>query len=428
MKLSYNTAVNPYYSKVVYDLGTAQDWTLNLMKILAVYFHGSTNNVSERIYATVEDSAAHAVTVTYPYPEDLTQSDLSARWNEWNINLQTLATGGVNLASVKKVTIGVGDGTPGGSSGTIYIDDVQLYQQRCVEEYGPAGDLNGDCRVDINDVLILAQDWLLKGEGDVTAATPNSAGLVAHYAFNETSGSTAADSSGHGNNATVNPSNAWNSQGKFGGCLNFTGDYNTGAIVLVPDSAFSGITNKITISVWANADTSGYTKMTIFDSNGSSAGLWPEPKWEGTLGFVADGEGAFWAKAQPQDYKGAWHHYALVKDAGKGIQRLYYDGEVVAENPYVEVLPAGIKNFIVGRSYTTDSRYGTDAFVGKLDDLKIYNYALSQAEILNLAQVASFHQRVVSDADVYEDSNNEAIDFRDFAAIAKKWLQSQLWP
>ena len=44
-------------------------------------------------------------------------------WKQWNIDLASV---GVNLKSVKTLTIGVGDGKSGGS-GTLFIDDILLY-------------------------------------------------------------------------------------------------------------------------------------------------------------------------------------------------------------------------------------------------------------------------------------------------------------
>jgi hypothetical protein len=52
---------------------------------------------------------------------------------------------------------------PGGL-GLVYFDDIILYPPRCVPEYGPVGDVSGDCVVDFNDLEIMSGEWLQSGE------------------------------------------------------------------------------------------------------------------------------------------------------------------------------------------------------------------------------------------------------------------------
>jgi hypothetical protein len=52
-------------------------------------------------------------------------------WTEWVIPLQAFADQGINLTNVDKIAIGLGaksGTTTSGGSGTIYIDDIRLYQ------------------------------------------------------------------------------------------------------------------------------------------------------------------------------------------------------------------------------------------------------------------------------------------------------------
>jgi hypothetical protein len=74
------------------------------------------------VYVALQDSSNHTAMVLYPDPQ-ITQA---ADWVQWKIPLTDFT--GVNLAKVKKMTIGVGDkakSTPGGL-GLIYIDDISL--------------------------------------------------------------------------------------------------------------------------------------------------------------------------------------------------------------------------------------------------------------------------------------------------------------
>ena len=51
-------------------------------------------------------------------------------WTEWRIPLQAFADQGINLADVSSIAIGFGSkgGVAAGGTGTVYIDDIRLYQ------------------------------------------------------------------------------------------------------------------------------------------------------------------------------------------------------------------------------------------------------------------------------------------------------------
>jgi regulation of enolase protein 1 (concanavalin A-like superfamily) len=74
------------------------------------------------LYLTVEDKAGKKKTVVNPDAAAVTKGV----WTEWKIPLSDLAS--VNLAAVKKLTIGVGDSAnpKPGAAGMLYIDDIQF--------------------------------------------------------------------------------------------------------------------------------------------------------------------------------------------------------------------------------------------------------------------------------------------------------------
>ena len=85
---------------------------------------GIESNVADQLYVALADSANNSATVKHPDPDAV----LLDTWQEWNIDLTDF--GGVNPASIKKMSIGVGDRvTPqAGGSGKLYIDDIRLYR------------------------------------------------------------------------------------------------------------------------------------------------------------------------------------------------------------------------------------------------------------------------------------------------------------
>jgi hypothetical protein len=80
------------------------------------------SNDAAPLYVTVEDKAGKKKTVVNP---DALAVNAGA-WTQWKIACGDLA--GVNLAGVKKLTIGVGDraNPKAGGTGRIYIDDIRL--------------------------------------------------------------------------------------------------------------------------------------------------------------------------------------------------------------------------------------------------------------------------------------------------------------
>jgi regulation of enolase protein 1 (concanavalin A-like superfamily) len=79
-------------------------------------------NGAAGLYLAVEDSTGKSITLTHPDP---TAANVSA-WTEWKIPLNSLT--GVNLARVKKLSLGVGDkkAPAAGGSGRVYIDDIRV--------------------------------------------------------------------------------------------------------------------------------------------------------------------------------------------------------------------------------------------------------------------------------------------------------------
>ncbi|HPY50739.1 MAG TPA: hypothetical protein PK316_22030, partial [Sedimentisphaerales bacterium] len=87
---------------------------------LRLYFRGDATNSAQTLYITLEDRAGHTATVSNANPDAV----VAAEWQPWQIALSEF--GGVDPASVEKMTIGVGNRTSpvAGGTGTVYIDDI----------------------------------------------------------------------------------------------------------------------------------------------------------------------------------------------------------------------------------------------------------------------------------------------------------------
>jgi hypothetical protein len=123
---------------------------------------GIPSNDAEQLYVVVEDSLGSRKVLNHPDPN----APLSGTFQEWNIDLRQVSDAGVNLQSVKKMYIGLGDRSaprPGGA-GKLYVDDIRLYKPRCIASLlKPDADFSGNCVVDCADLQIMASEWLSSG-------------------------------------------------------------------------------------------------------------------------------------------------------------------------------------------------------------------------------------------------------------------------
>jgi hypothetical protein len=73
-------------------------------------------------YVALEDSTGRVADVPYPGGANV------ADWTEWKIPLSEFSNAGVNLAAVKKMTLGVGSRTAPVADGTgmMLVDDVRI--------------------------------------------------------------------------------------------------------------------------------------------------------------------------------------------------------------------------------------------------------------------------------------------------------------
>jgi len=97
---------------------TKVDWTVEGVTKLSLWLRGDSANAADRIFVALNDTA-----VVYHDDPAATQS---TGWKEWVIDLVTFGT---DLTNVSSITIGVGTKNapaPGGSTGTMYFDEITL--------------------------------------------------------------------------------------------------------------------------------------------------------------------------------------------------------------------------------------------------------------------------------------------------------------
>jgi Concanavalin A-like lectin/glucanases superfamily len=210
-----------------------------------------------------------------------------------------------------------------------------------------------------------------------------SAALVGYWNLNEGSGTRVADSSGFGNNGVLySYGNAQWVPGFSGTGLSFTGGF---AAVQVKDSPSLDPTT-VSVAVWVKSDSSPGDFRYIIDKGAyrciaGSYGLYTGPAG-GMMFYIAHNDGADYMRSPDAGdaiWNGAWH--LVVGTFDGSTLRLYVDGRQIGSGTsypgaIAYDLPASNDLFI--GSYPNCSMR---TFTGMIDEVKIWNEALSQADV-----------------------------------------------
>ncbi len=199
----------------------------------------------------------------------------------------------------------------------------------------------------------------------------SSTGLVAAYGFDEGSGTTVTDASGNGNNGTI--SNAtWSTAGKYGDALQFNG---TDALVTIPDAASLHLSTAMTLEAWVNPSQVGGTwRDAIYKGDDNYFLEASSPNGSApAAGMIAGGSSAH-AYDTSALAANAWSYIAETYD-GSTLQ-LYVNGTQVASTAHPGAIATSTSPLQIGG----DSLYG-QYFAGLIDNVRIYNTALSAAQI-----------------------------------------------
>lgn len=206
----------------------------------------------------------------------------------------------------------------------------------------------------------------------ITVGVPDPvSSLAIHYPFNEVSGSSAADSSGNGNDASISGSSSWTS-GRRGNALLFT------ASPSYADSAADIAINNSTgfsASAWVRLDATATNNRHIMRQNATSgtARSWLYVTSSGILSSYIGGATTSGITI-PLD---EWHHVALT--AGNGTIKLYVDGEEVGTSSgNVEACSGVIR---LGQQASTASQF---QWLGALDEARVHERVLTADEVARL--------------------------------------------
>jgi len=232
--------------------------------------------------------------------------------------------------------------------------------------YGALNGLIDDARI-YNRALTAADVYTLYTStggtsGDITT------GLVGYWKLDEGSGTSAADSSGSGYVGTLTNGPVWTTSGMIGDAVTFDGvdDYIQTGSDLIDQ-------NTVTMCSWINPVSTASTPH-ILASNATRFFIANPPVWAVT----SDGWTTV-AKSTASALTGVWQHVCAVRKSD-GKATLYVNGVISGAADQDSGTPISGTNMRIGSNPVAGFYY----FNGSIDDVRIYNRALSPADVLTL--------------------------------------------
>jgi hypothetical protein len=307
------------------------DWTQDDVLTLTLFYRGNLSNDTELMYI-----ALNGAEITHDNP----QAARDSGWTQWDILLQDFAELGVDLTNVNTMSIGFGNKAnpvPGGS-GRVLIDDIRLYRSLPVEH-----------------------------EPMPEPVDPGNANLVASYSFENN----VQDGSGNGLDGTIRGNPAF-VEGIAGMALSFDGvnDY----VDLGSNAAFD-ITEQITLSAWVNTNDAGNGQHNPYVGKGDQTYSIKHAS-SNTIEFFIYDDGWHTANVRvDSSFNGEWHHVLGTYDGSE--LKTYVDGVLGATVAHQGSIDVQTHNLTIAMNSQETDRF----YDGIIDEVKIYNRALSPAEI-----------------------------------------------
>lgn len=191
-------------------------------------------------------------------------------------------------------------------------------------------------------------------------------GLVGYYPLDENAGTVAGDDSSYAANGTLVGSPTW-ATGQVGTGLTFNGSSQA---VSIGNNTQTQLTTG-TVSAWMKSTASTGTRGIVHKLNSYYLQL-----DAGKLALY-DWTGAATCSATATSTDGNWHHVAMTLQSGvTNGSILYVDGAAVQTCTWTPVSQTG--SLVVGAAYSGSY---SEYFDGSIDEVKLFNRALSADEI-----------------------------------------------
>ncbi len=240
---------------------------------------------------------------------------------------------------------------------------------------------------------LTADDGQLQGHADILVFVSSevlTATNILHWSLDEVSGTNAADTSGNGRNGSLLGSPDWMTSGALAGALDFTHTNDC-----VQQTAGSNTLNGLsafTVMFWVKPATNDNLGILTADDTGTNQTLNFATRTFASCGIytnvvealVPTTKGVVRRSSVSDALKpGEWQHVALTWTNGGG-PKLYFNGQLDQPDSGFASVAGTLTNcpqFIVGKG-AWDS---PASWRGGIDDVRVYDRALSPDEILGVA-------------------------------------------
>lgn len=216
------------------------------------------------------------------------------------------------------------------------------------------------------------------------------ASAVGQWNLDEGQGTTISNSGNGGIiNGTLTNSPTWNSAGKYDNALQFNDTTGTIQYAIIPGSgALQDVTdNSFTFSAWINPKNSNHSQsMYAVTRPGFHTGLQYNPSISKPVFNIWNSSNTYFAATSTNTYPiNNWMHLVGVVDTTSLTIKLYVNGRLEATTSYTGSLrDYSTTSYLLGSGTTAGvcSDSSRNCFNGLIDNVKIYNYPLSQNEVL----------------------------------------------
>jgi len=217
------------------------------------------------------------------------------------------------------------------------------------------------------------------GEWQFTVGTEPA--LIAYWPFDEAAGSVAHDATCFHNDGTIVGA-AWvNGPGSCGAALEFT---NQALVEGIPASFDDSVTTGLTVAAWVYQYGATGTDAVIFDGRASNGGSWLGLFGNGNLGFILYGSPGTVVVFAPGPSPQVPAHVAAVFDDNADLLSLYLNGTLVGTLATTHAYYRTSLTPAIGNNRWAPGDGQWRPFNGIIDEVRIYNRALSADEVMGL--------------------------------------------
>lgn len=234
-------------------------------------------------------------------------------------------------------------------------------------------------------------------------------GLVGYWKFDEAGGSTVMDYSGNDNQGTIYK--ALFAAGKIGQGVRFNGEDSYVKIDYAPSL---NLKDTFTVALWFKSEESSSGILVSKGAYCSDPRAWalgisteltlPCPKMSlaVTAGHGSRCENMYTTAGvtiQSVKFSDAWHHLVLKC---QGTKLSYYkDGQCVGRENLIQPPCQNQQGLVLGHHWCLNEHYPQTSLEGVIDEVRLYNRALSEKEILNIYYTDELSSRNLTKRDLF---------------------------